>query len=106
VALILLNLPRVLGVKDVSRRTKLLVLAAAIAAILYVLISPLPEMDATERNGIVIIVILAQVAFLTAAKLATDTERSAVSTVRRCCYKSPILPEIPDILAVLCVRTC
>jgi len=106
VASILVNLPRVLGVKGVSRHTKLLVLAAAIAAILYVLISPLPEMDATERNGIVILVILALVSFPPGAKLTTDTERCAVSTARRCCYKSPIFQEIPDILAVLCVRTC
>lgn len=86
---------------DMRRDTKFLVLVAAIAAILYVLISPLPEPDAVELAGVVTITLL--VAFSdpkTSRVLAPNpASRSAADHLS-------VLKGVPDLLTILCVRHC
>lgn len=79
------------------RKAKSMVLAAVIAAILFVLISPLPEMDATALRRVVVIavtpVVIAQVAIVL---LAGVQERPEPGTAIN----------VPDLLAILCIRHC
>lgn len=86
---------------DMRRDTKFLVLVAAIAAILYVLISPLPEPDAVELAGVVTITLL--VAFSdpkTSRVLAPNpASRSAANQLL-------VSKGVPDLLTILCVRHC
>jgi len=80
-----------------SDRTKLLILVAAIAAILYVLISPLPEMDATHHCRVIAIAFpTAVVAHLAPLVLAAIHEIGESSPAK----------DTPELLAILCVRHC
>ena len=85
----------------VRRETKFLVLMAAIVAIAYVLIAPIPEMDATEFRQIALVVVFS-------APSGSLFRKALVPlvAVQRRIGESPLLKEAPDILAVLCVRTC
>ena len=80
-----------------SDRTKLVILVAAIAAILYVLISPLPEMDATSHCRVIAIAFpTAVVAHLAPLVLGATHETGQCSPVK----------DTPELLAILCVRNC
>lgn len=87
--------------KEMRRDTKFLVLAAAIAAILYVLISPLPEQDAVELVGVVTITLL--VAF-------SDPKPSRVlapnPASRSAANNLSVFKGVPDLLTIFCVRHC
>lgn len=85
----------------VRRETKFLVLMVAIIAILYVLISPIPEMDATEFRQIALVVIVIAASGSLFRKILVP-----IIAVQRRIGESPLPKEAPDILAVLCVRTC
>ena len=85
----------------VRRETKFLVLIAAIVAIAYVLIAPIPEMDATEFRQIALVVVISA-----ASGSVLRKTHSSIFAVQRRIGESPLLKEAPDILAVLCVRTC
>lgn len=85
----------------VRRETKFLVLMAAIVAIAYVLIAPIPEMDATEFRQVALVVVVSAV--------SASLFRKALSRIfpaPRNMGESLLLKKAPDILTVLCVRTC
>ena len=80
-----------------SDRTKLLILVAAIAAMLYVLISPIPEMDATAHCKVIAIAFPSVVVALLAPLMLAATHDLGES--------SPV-KDTPELLAILCVRNC
>jgi len=80
-----------------SRNAKLLILAVGILAILYVLISPLPEMDAVELSGAALAVL---------AMLVIGTPLVVVATRVRWIEPSLFPKENHDLLSALCVRKC
>lgn len=85
----------------VRRETKFLVLMVAIVAILYVLISPIPEMDATEFRQIALVALISVVSSALFRRILAP-----IFPAHRRMGASPLLKDAPDILAVLCVRTC
>lgn len=98
---LLVDLSPVQKGEEVRRETKFLVLMAAIVAIAYVLIAPIPEMDATEFRQVALVVVINAVSDSLFHKIVTPI------FVARCrTGDSPLLKDASDILAVLCVRTC
>jgi hypothetical protein len=84
----------------VSRRSKSIVLAAVIAAIVFVLISPLPELDASrprKLESIAFICSLATHGLLPVNPAGVEVGRAGAA---------PISKEVPDVLAILCCRHC
>lgn len=87
--------------KEMRRDTKFLVLAAAIAAILYVLISPLPEQDAVELAGVVTITLLVSFSDPKTSRVLTPNPASRSAANNLSVFKG-----VPDLLTILCVRHC
>jgi hypothetical protein len=81
-----------------SDRAKSIIIAAVIAAILYILISPIPEMDATTHCRVVVVTAFpgAVVAHLSSQSLIEAHRVGQLRTVK----------DIPELLTVLCVRNC
>lgn len=80
-----------------SNRLKLIIVAAGIAAILFVLISPLPEIDATAHCRVVAIFLpTAVVGHFLPLVLRAAHENGRYSLVN----------DGPELLAILCVRNC
>jgi hypothetical protein len=83
----------------VSRRSKSIVLAAVIAAILFVLISPLPEVDASRPRK------PESVTFIRSfAHVLLPVNSAGVEVARA--GAAPTSKEVPDVLAILCCRHC
>lgn len=82
----------------VSRRTKTIILLLAIFAILYVLISPLPELDATNsvRIDLIAIALLPVLIVLLLASLCSNPCGSSRSRLESCL----------DLQAAFCSRLC
>lgn len=83
-----------------SRRSKSIVLAAVIAAIVFVLISPLPELDASRPRKLESIAFICS--FATHGLLAVNPAGVEVGRAGA----APISKEVPDVLAILCCRHC
>ena len=74
-----------------------MIIAAVVAAILYILISPIPEMDATTHCRVVVTAFpSAVVAHLSSQSLIVAHRINQLLTVK----------DIPELLTVLCVRNC
>ena len=80
----------------VSSRVRTLILLLVVSAILYVLISPLPEMTATKSVQPFVLVLALLVVIVIADFMAASLLNDTQSTFEDCC----------DFQAVLCSRLC
>lgn len=78
------------------RKARLLIIVAVIAAILFILISPLPEMNATSLHRLAAVILITIVLAHLSATLFLAAPHIGESTAK----------DSPDLLAVLCVRHC
>ena len=84
------------GVETLSDRTKATILALVLAAILFVLISPLPELDSTSPKISIAFLMLVALVLTSVTFVATIPLPSTRSTFQ----------DASDLLAILCSRQC